>query len=87
MTWSSSLSIGSASFDLARLETATYPPFRQLLDTLAATKLAGLDKEHDLMDTMDIPERIAHRAQHQPVLTALHGVAPHAARDPASIRL
>lgn len=86
MQWSSSLSIGNASFDLAHrrcitalasLETATDGQYRGQLRNLDATLRAAFGDEEELMENMGFPELIAHRSQHQRILNALQEAESH----------
>lgn len=89
MQWSSSLSSGSATFDLAhrrcvaalaRLETATDRHYHAHLLALTATLRAAFSEEEHLMENMGFPELLAHRTQHKRVLSALQDVESHTVR-------
>lgn len=90
MQWSSSLSSGSAAFDLARrrciaalarLEAATDRQYHAHLLALTGTLRAAFDEEEHLMENMGFPELVAHRAQHKRVLGALQDVESHTVRS------
>jgi hemerythrin len=84
--WSSSLSIGNATFDLAhrrcitalgRLETAPDRQYHCHLQALGDTLRVAFDDEERLMENMGFPELLAHRTQHKRVLAALREVESH----------
>lgn len=90
MQWSSSLSIGSATFDrahrrcmaaLAMLESATDRQYHLHLQALIDTLHAAFAEEEHLMENIGFPELIAHRTQHRRVLKALQDVESHTARS------
>lgn len=89
MQWSSSLSCGNIPFErarhrcitaLARRETAPYDQYHGNFQVLIDTLRAGFAEEERLMENIGFPELVAHRKQHQRVVSALREVASRARR-------